>query len=72
MTPGATYWYALEDVDLGGSATRHAPVAVTISEPNAVQMVGLGAGPALGMAAPLAALGLALASGYALARRRRR
>ncbi len=72
VTPGASYWYALEDVDLGGSATRHAPVAVTIGQPNAVQMVGLGAGPALGMAAPLAALGLALASGYALARRRRR
>ncbi len=70
-TPGATYWYALEDVALDGSATRHEPVEVTISEPTAVQLTGLGASPALGMAAPLAALGLALASGYALARRRR-
>ncbi len=72
VTPGAGYWYALEDVALNGSVTRHAPVAVTISQPTAVRLVGLGAGPALGLAVPLAAIGAALASGYALARRRRR
>lgn len=34
--PGTTYWYRLEDVALDGTTTQHAPVAVTVSEPNAV------------------------------------
>jgi len=31
-----TYWYALEDVALDGTSTRHDPVAVTVAGPNAV------------------------------------
>lgn len=70
--PGVTYWYMLEDVALNGATTQHAPVAVTAAEPNALQVAGLGATPGLAPAVSLAALGFALASGFALARRRRR
>ena len=33
---GATYWYALEDVALDGTLTRHDAVAVTVAGPNAI------------------------------------
>ena len=39
---GATYWYALEDVALNGTVTRHAPVVAARAEPNAVGLVRFG------------------------------
>jgi uncharacterized delta-60 repeat protein len=72
LTPGATYYYWLEDVDLYGAATRHGPVSVTFSAPTAVQLTDLGAssasGPLFGWWAGLAAL---LAAAAALAGSRR-
>ncbi len=63
-TPGMTCWYMLEDVALDGTATRHAPVEVTVGEPNAVGLVGFGAaatGPGLAGLAVLALAALAAA-----------
>lgn len=34
--PGMTYWYALEDIALDGTPTRHEPAAVMVAGPNAV------------------------------------
>jgi hypothetical protein len=39
----ATYWYLLEAVDLDGDMTRHGPVAVTVSAPNAVKLSAVSA-----------------------------
>ncbi len=69
--PGATYWYMLEDIALDGSATQHPPVQATVSEPNAVGLVGpfvvtvSAVSPAL---AGLAALLLAALVGAAMRR----
>jgi subtilisin-like proprotein convertase family protein len=70
LTPGATYYYWLEDVDLGGAATRHGPVSVDFAVPTAVTLRGVSASPAAGagVALPwlLAAAGLAGAAGATL------
>jgi hypothetical protein len=63
VQPGQTYWYWLEDVDLGGATTLHGPVSVTVQTPTAVTLAGLEA--AGGGAASFA--GLALAAGLAAA-----
>jgi len=41
VTAGRTYWYWLEDVDLGGVATMHGPVSVVFTVPTAVTVNGL-------------------------------
>jgi hypothetical protein len=69
---GRTYWYWLEDVDLGGATTLHGPVSATVQAPTAVTLASLQAAPAAapaGAALPwlLAVAGAALALG----RRRR-
>ncbi len=69
---GATYWYALEDVALDGTATRHAPVSVTVAEPNAVGLAAFAAAPLAGSMpalAGLAALAMAALAGVGLRRR---
>jgi hypothetical protein len=68
--PGHTYWYRLDVVSPGGAVTSQPPVMV--GAPTSVRLVGLGASPALGTAMPLAAIGFALLTGFALARRQRR
>ena len=76
-TQGATYWYALEDVALDGTATRHEPVVVTLAEPNAVGLAAFGAvGYAGGWTGyygllALAAAALSAVAGAGLRRRRR-
>ena len=49
LLPGTTYFYWLEDVSLGGAATRHEPVGVTYAAPTAVTLRSLRAGPASGL-----------------------
>ncbi len=70
--PGATYFYALEDVGLDGATTRHDPISVTpAGEPNAVSLSAFGAA-ATAAWPPLA--GVAAMAGLAaagFARRRR-
>ena len=41
VTPGETYWYWLEDVDLSGVTTLHGPVSVVYTAPTAVTLSGL-------------------------------
>ena len=69
---GATYWYQLEDVSLSGAVASHPPMMVVVNAPTAVKLAGLGAAPALSTVMPLAAIGFALLSGFAVARRQRR
>ncbi len=38
LTPGATYYYWLEDVSLSGATTLHGPVSVTFTGPTAVTL----------------------------------
>ncbi len=45
VEPGATYWYMLEDVALDGTATRHAPVQVTVGEPTALRLTSFRSAP---------------------------
>jgi hypothetical protein len=70
--PGHTYWYRLQDVSMGGAVTDHPPVMVVAGAPTSVGLVSLGATPALSTAMPLTAIGFALLTGFALARRQRR
>ncbi|HSN78566.1 MAG TPA: hypothetical protein VL334_26145, partial [Anaerolineae bacterium] len=57
VEPGQTYWYWLEDLDLGGTATLHGPISVTLDDPTAVTLSGMTAGQTLASASmPLAAL----------------
>ncbi|HOV47861.1 MAG TPA: SdrD B-like domain-containing protein [Anaerolineae bacterium] len=68
VTPDATYFYRLEDVDIYGASTFHGPVSTTAATPSAVRITGFGArGPAFGLPLALAALGL-----WGLAHKRRR
>ena len=73
LTPGATYFYWLEDVDVNGATTRHGPVSAALVAPTAVTLGGLSANP--GAAATvswgLPALLTALGAAVALAWRRR-
>ena len=41
VVAGETYWYWLEDVDLGGVASMHGPVSVVFTVPTAVTLSGL-------------------------------
>jgi len=67
VTPDATYFYRLEDVNVYGVSTFHGPVSTTAATPSAVRITGFGArGPAFGLPLALAALGL-----WGLARKRR-
>ncbi len=66
-----TTWYMLEDVDLNGTATRHEPVSVTVTEPNAVGMAGFG-GYNSGLAGLYGLLALAATALAGVATRRRR
>ena len=43
MTPGETYWYWLEAVNLNGAATMFEPVSVTFQTPTAVALSVLSA-----------------------------
>ena len=73
LVPGTTYTYWLEDVDLSGATSRHAPVSVEYSAPTAVGLSGFGAvatGPSLAGLAGLAVLALAALGGAAAWRRR--
>jgi glycosidase len=41
LTPGATYYYWLEDVSLSGATTLHGPVSATVQAPTAVTLASL-------------------------------
>jgi hypothetical protein len=70
---GATYWYWLEDIDLGGRTTLHGPVSATMPAPTAVTLAELASMPASGTATPVAAAAAALLAGLTLwASQRRR
>ncbi len=43
LTPGTTYYYWLEDVDLAGVVTRHGPENVTVPDPQAVTLASFSA-----------------------------
>lgn len=64
LTPGETYYYWLDEVEIGGAVTRFGPVSVTYAIPTAVRLNALDAGSSqtgLGvqrMAVLLVALGL--------------
>ncbi len=63
---GATYWYWLEDIDLGGQATLHGPVSATMPAPTAVTLAELASSPTSGAPMPAAAAAVALLAGLAL------
>ena len=73
LTPGVTYFYWLDDVDVNGVTTRHGPVSATLVAPTAVTLGGLSASPAAAatVAWGLPALGAALGAAAVLALRRR-
>ena len=52
---------------LSGVVASHPPMMVVVNAPTAVKLAGLGAAPALSTAMPLAAIGFALLSGFAVA-----
>ena len=67
VTPGATYFYRLEDVDIYGLSTFHGPVSTEPAGPSAVTLTAFGAnGAAWSLPLALAALGL-----WGVARKRR-
>jgi hypothetical protein len=74
VTPGETYWYWLEDVDLSGVTTLHGPVSAVYVGPTAVTVSGLeaAAGRPAVAAWPwlLAAVAAAMALAGAVALRR--
>jgi hypothetical protein len=70
LVPGTTYFYWLEDVDLGGAVTRHEPVSVTYEGPTAVRLAGPRAAGSLPAAWPLAGIALLAIGTAALIRRR--
>ncbi len=41
VTPGQTYWYFLEDIDLNGATTLHGPASAVFQAPTAVTLAGL-------------------------------
>ena len=62
LTPGVTYFYWVEDVDIHGAATLHGPVSADFTAPTAVEVGGLAAssrhaGPPAWLAALAATLG---------------
>lgn len=75
LTPGAVYFYWLEDVNLQNVATRHGPLSVVFGAPTAIPLSGITVGrpapsPLPWLAAALAIAGLA-AVGYMVWRRSR-
>jgi|GEM_PF-6662226 len=69
LTPGTTYFYWVEDVDIYGTATRHGPVSVDYGAPTAVRVLDAGAVTTLPLALPLAGAGLLALAGLAARRR---
>jgi hypothetical protein len=65
VTPGVTYFYKLEDVDIYGVATLHGPVQATAlaSGPSAVSLTSFAAGGGGGVWLPLALSAMALLGG---------
>lgn len=74
LSPGVTYFYWVEDVDIQGATTMHGPVSVDFSVPTAVRVTGLAAssapGSQPGWPAGLAALSAILAAAALIDRRR--
>jgi hypothetical protein len=70
LTPGTTYFYWVEDVDIYGTATRHGPVSVDYGAPTAVRVLDAGAVTTLPLALPLVGAGLLALAGLAARRRR--
>lgn len=73
VTPGETYWYTLEDLDLFGTTTQHGPVSAVPQIPTAVTLSSLSAAGDPGMPLVgfgLAALALVLMAGSVLVWRR--
>ncbi len=64
LTPGTTYYYTLEDVDLSGATTLHGPVSATVNAPTSVTLNSVTASPA---AAPAGLAWLWVAAGAGLA-----
>jgi hypothetical protein len=75
LTPGTTYFYWLDDVDITGVVTRHGPVSATYQGPTAVTLSELQASsvsiPAVtpGWVGLAGALGMAIIAGLAQRRR---
>jgi len=67
MTPGATYFYRLEDVNVYGASTFHGPISITAGQPSAATVTGFTAHNASGLS-----LGLLLAAALTLVIKRRR
>jgi predicted outer membrane repeat protein len=63
---GTTYWYWLEDIDLGGQTTLHGPVSATMLAPTAVTLAELASSPTSRTATPVTAAAVALVAGLAL------
>jgi hypothetical protein len=72
VAAGQTYWYWLEDVSLGGTATLHGPVSAAIQSPTAVTLSDVQAdsgSSSLLLWLVVVAAGLALAAAAGLRRR---
>jgi len=67
MTPGATYFYRLEDVNVYGASTFHGPISITAGQPSAATVTGFTAHNTSGLS-----LGLLLAAALTLVIKRRR
>ena len=70
LTPGVTYFYWVEDVDIHGATTLHGPVSATYQIPTAVALVGLRTDRAAGAAPWAAIMALACAAGLLIVRKR--
>jgi hypothetical protein len=72
VEPGVTYFYKLEDVEVGGKNTFHGPISASAQTPTAVSVVRIGAQKvALAIGVPVGLL-LASAVGLILVKRGRR
>ena len=61
VTPGQTYWYTLEDLDMSGLATQHGPAVAVPQTPTAVTLAGLSADAAPQSMPVVAVVAMALA-----------
>ena len=59
VTPGATYFYRLEDVDIYFVSTFHGPVSTAPVDPSAVSLVAFGSRPAIHVGVLLGVVGVA-------------
>lgn len=71
VSPGSSYFYWLEDVDLTGARTLHAPVSVTVADPTAITLSTIGTRRGAG-GWPWLLVGSALLAGAILRRQGRR